>query len=292
MTNGLGYQANLTTSTTYGVWDEPWDQTTAPKADRNRQKGAERIAAREAELGPRGTDVLAPLTWERYQANDPCPGCGLPVEGDPDATWPGKPLNDLIDEERAAHDAEEARFREAHPNHQAARWTAGSVYHCGRCCPLPPMIPARLEALRNDPVIQSLWSKDPRYDVMRWEVRWWCGCVTEERTNMDPKAYGHLTELHARACPSCGADPVVVVGSRALGLVDQPEPPPSKGATKMATAPGPQDEGGTAERGACIPPGSEVPVRGGPGGRRVRVSCRRASAGASVSERRRKRRPA
>ena len=238
MTGKPGYRADLTTYTTHGVWDEPWDQATAPKADRNRQKGAERMAAREAEVGPRGADVLEPLTWQQYQANEPCPGCGLPVRGDPDATWPGKPLNDLTDDERAAHDAEEARFHEAHPNHQATRWSAGSVDHCARCCPMPPMSPARLEELRQDPVIRAFWSNEPRYDVMRWQVRWWCGCVTEERMNMDQKAYGHLTELHAHTCPDCGADPVVIVGSRALGLVDQPEPPPSKAAP---TRPQPPD---------------------------------------------------
>ena len=244
MSSTFGYRADLTTYTTYGAWDEPWDQATAPKTDRNRQKGAERRAAREAELGPRGADVLTPLTWEQYQANELCPGCGLPVRGDSEATWLNKPLNALTEDERAARDAEDARYSAAHPNHQAARWRAGNVDPCSRCCPAPPMHPARLAELRADPVIQAFYSNEPRYDVMRWEVRWWCGCVTEEHMNMDQKAYGHLTDLHARTCTICGADPVVIVGSRALGLVDQPPPPPSKAAPKR---PQPQDRRTKAE---------------------------------------------
>ncbi|MEU4193607.1 hypothetical protein AB0E69_17035 [Kribbella sp. NPDC026611] len=244
MTGTTGYRADLTTYATYGVWDEPWDQAAAPKADRNRQKAAERWAARETELGPRGADVLEQLTWEQFEANAPCPGCGLSVKGDPDTKWVGKPLMVLTAEERAARDAEDARFHAAHPNHQAARWAAGSVDHCCRCCPMPPMSPRRLEELRHNPVLRALWSREPCYDVMRWDVRWWCGCVTEERLNMDQKAYGRLTELAARRCPICAADPVVVVASRAAGLVGQPAPPPSKASP---TRPQPRDRRTKAE---------------------------------------------
>jgi hypothetical protein len=92
------------------------------------------------------------LTWEQYQAGEPCRGCGRPMRDAKPWTGSGKGLIHLSEEERAQYDSEEQLFNLRHADCSAHRWTVeGSLTtHCGKCCPPPPMSPeqtARIAAL-------------------------------------------------------------------------------------------------------------------------------------------------
>src|SRR5579885_966311 len=96
----------------------------------------------------RRTDDMR-LSWEEYLAGLPCRGCGLPYRADEPWSGSAKGTMYYTEEERAAHDAEAARFRAAHPDCHAIRHSVqGSVVqHCGRCCPPPPLSPEQWQKI-------------------------------------------------------------------------------------------------------------------------------------------------
>lgn len=84
------------------------------------------------------------LTREQAAAGEACRGCGLPVI-DNLGSWPG--TMHLTPEQRVDYDADQAAYRDMHPNCDAHRWSmSGSrATHCGYCCPPIPMSQAQRE---------------------------------------------------------------------------------------------------------------------------------------------------
>lgn len=74
---------------------------------------------------------VAALTWEEYVAGEPCPGCGRPYRDD--EHWESKGTMYFTDEERARHEAEDARYRQDHAEcGSACHSVSGSLTtHCG-----------------------------------------------------------------------------------------------------------------------------------------------------------------
>lgn len=131
-------------------------------APRHAVNGDVRAIARQTAVSHTSEELRAPtmqsvtenerLTWEQYQAGEPCRGCGRPMRDATPWTGSGKGLIHLSEEERAQYDSEEQLFNLRHADCHAHRWTVeGSLTtHCGKCCPPPPMSPeqtARIAAL-------------------------------------------------------------------------------------------------------------------------------------------------
>ena len=123
---------------------------------RQRRVEREALAAEEADsLGrqrrQRWASEAMYISWEDYVAEPAiaCRGCGLPMD---DRRGDRPPLLLMDAEERTAYDAEEAAWRDRHPDCRAGRWSvAGSrTLHCTACCPPPPISPkvlARIAAI-------------------------------------------------------------------------------------------------------------------------------------------------
>jgi hypothetical protein len=97
--------------------------------------------------------------------------------------------------------------------------------HCGRCCPLPPLSPARREEIGR-----ILGAPKRPHELMRWRLRLYCGHVVEKQSH-----FTHVT-LHSAftgstSCHQCGLDPATIVDGEALGLVDE-----AHGASKSVRA--------------------------------------------------------
>lgn len=84
------------------------------------------------------------LTGEQAAAGEPCRGCGLPVI-DNLGNWPEGMC--LTPEQKIECDADQAKYKEMHPNCEAHRWSvsASRATHCGYCCPPIPMPPEQYE---------------------------------------------------------------------------------------------------------------------------------------------------
>ena len=170
---------------------------------------------------------VAPLTYEQYRTGQPCPGCGRPyVDAQP---FEPKGTMFFSDSERARYDAEEARFKEAHPSCGSHRHgVSGSLTkHCGKCCPPPPLSPARLDQLAS-----LLRTPTPDHELMEWQLRLYCGHTVERRAHASHKTV-HAAFTGSTSCVECGCDPAIIIDARALG---QAASPPGLNARPTATA--------------------------------------------------------
>lgn len=156
------------------------------------------------------------LTWDQYVAGEPCPGCGRPYRDD--ERWESKGTMYLTDDERARHDAEEARYKRDHPEcHSHRHSVSGSLtLHCGKCCPPPPMSPTQREEIGR-----LLSTRTPPAQLMRWRLRLFCGHVVERTAHYTHKTL-HNAFTGSAACTECGLDPATIVDGEAIGLVAEP----------------------------------------------------------------------
>lgn len=152
---------------------------------------AHRDEARRLEWREKGMN----LTREQAAAGEPCRGCGLPVI-DNLGSWPGTMY--LSPEERVEYDADQARYKEMHPNCDAHRWSmSGSrATHCGYCCPPLPM--SREQGEHIGKLLASFPERrEEELDV--WERTLSCGHVVEQtvhHTNAGPS-------FSTQWCPGC-----------------------------------------------------------------------------------------
>lgn len=156
------------------------------------------------------------LAWETYVAGAPCPGCGLPYRDD--ERWEFKGTMHFTDEERARYEAEEARFKEAHGDCHASRHSvSGSLTtHCSKCCPMPPLSPAKREEIAH-----VLSRPTQPHELMRWRLRLYCGHVVEKRSHVTHRTV-HSAFMSSISCDQCGLDPATIVDGEAIGLLEQP----------------------------------------------------------------------
>lgn len=186
-----------------GDLDAPFAVTTK---DERRQRDRQRLRdSRHCEV--------APLTYEQYRGGQPCPECGRPyVDAEP---FEPKGSMFLADSERARYDAEEARFKEAHPSCGShSHGVSGSLTkHCGKCCPPPPLSPAQRDRLAT-----LLRTPTPDHELMIWRLRLYCGHTVERRAHASHKSV-HAAFTGSTECAECGCDPSTIIDARAIGLV-------------------------------------------------------------------------
>jgi hypothetical protein len=98
------------------------------------------------EPGPRWTQADR-LTWEKYQAGAPCPGCGLPYLGDEREEAHGTGW--MTVKQLTAHDDDDVEYLRRHGKCRSHRHSVSRslVTHCGHCCPPPPLSPSQVEKI-------------------------------------------------------------------------------------------------------------------------------------------------
>ncbi len=119
--------------------------------------------------------------------------------------------------ERERYDAEEAAFKERHPNCRAMRHSAsGSLTtHCGKCCPPPPMSPTKARELSE--MFGRMSEHRRPEDLMRWRLRVFCGHEAEKVCHRSYLTAEQGFGSHSK-CPECGLDPATIVDARPIGL--------------------------------------------------------------------------
>jgi len=88
--------------------------------------------------------------------------------------------------------------------------------HCSKCCPMPPLSPAKLEELAR-----ILGRATPPHELMRWRLRLYCGHVVEQRSHFRNRTV-HSAFMGSTSCDQCGLDPATIVDAEAIGLVEEP----------------------------------------------------------------------
>lgn len=163
------------------------------------------------------------LTWEQYVTGELCPGCGRPYRDE--ERWESKGTMHFTDEERVRYEVEEERFKKNHGEcHSMRHSVSGSLTtHCGRCCPIPPLLPRQKEALAR-----LLGSPTPPYELMKWRLRLYCGHVVERAAHHTHKTL-HSAFAGSTACPECGLNPATIVDGAAIGLQGQRPSAPQAG---------------------------------------------------------------
>lgn len=136
------------------------------------------------------------LSWEEFQAGEPCRACGQPwLDGL--GAWPYS-VN-MTEEEKAAYEQADEAFRQRHRHCDSGRCTVqgNRTWHCLSCCPPPPLSPAQIERLRLL-LSPAPMKKDVEED--EWELTLTCDHVirdtqSRERDKWDTAVVG---------CPACG----------------------------------------------------------------------------------------
>jgi hypothetical protein len=141
---------------------------------------------------PRWTDAQR-LSFEELVSGVACRGCGRGFSGGPE--W--KPVMQRTPEDQVALDAEEAAFKQLHPDCDATRWSisGGGVTHCSVCCPPPPFGP---EQTRHVPRLLAEAATEAAVRDRDLERRW-----RELRVPADPRRQRSC----ARGRPTVGRRP-------------------------------------------------------------------------------------
>jgi hypothetical protein len=135
------------------------------------------------------------LSREEFEAGHPCRSCGEPIL---DGLGDRPPLLRMTPEERAEHDAAEARYKERHGECRAMRWTvSGSrTQHCANCCPSPPMGEEQARA-----IVRILFShKTDKRDLDDWDLTLTCDHTVRHTQHRDHQRYS----IAVVECPTCG----------------------------------------------------------------------------------------
>lgn len=153
------------------------------------------------------------LSRAEFEAGHPCRGCGEPIL---DRLGDHPPLQRMTSEERAEHDAEEARYKERHGECRAGGWTvSGSrTKHCNHCCPSPPMSEKQVKAIS-----EILFSrKTDKRDLDDWDLTLTCDHTVRRTQHRDHQHYS----MSVASCPSCGKRRGVVEAVH-VGPTEDPE---------------------------------------------------------------------
>ncbi|MEU1456868.1 hypothetical protein [Streptomyces avermitilis] len=138
------------------------------------------------------------LTWDEFEAGEPCRGCGKPM-CDRLGSW--SPLMKLSEGERREYEAAEARFKEEHPNCRSIRWSiSGSrVSHCSQCCPPPPLEPQMVRKLAG--FFAALPSEEEgKENLDVWDLTLTCDHVVSRSQHRD----NSYVSARVIDCPECG----------------------------------------------------------------------------------------
>lgn len=155
------------------------------------------------------------LTYEEYQAGEPCRGCGEPLL---DRAGPGR--TNMVDAESIAlKEQDEERYRQRHGACRSHRWTVeGSMtLHCGHCCPPPPMSPGQIERVRQI-FAPSGGRKPDLRELDDWDQTLTCGHVVKVRVHRS----NHRPSLAVADCGECGERRGIVESVR-IGPSNDPE---------------------------------------------------------------------
>jgi hypothetical protein len=192
------------------------DDVRALKCARARAEQAERDARRMRDQRRRREEEGTYLTRAEFEAGVPCRGCGEPwLDGL--GSWP--PLLKMTPEQRADHDREEERYRARHGECRARRESGADsrTWHCGYCCPPPPLSVEQVEGLRQ---LMSSWPEPNQASLVVWELTHTCGHTVRRRQHQDHKEWNLYS---AYECQECGGEIRGVISAVRIGPVPSVE---------------------------------------------------------------------
>jgi glutaredoxin len=116
----------------------------------------------------------------------------------------------LTPEQRVEYDADQAKYKEMHPDCEAHRWrmSGSRATHCGFCCPPVPISREQYEH------IERIFANNPRREeeLDTWERTLTCGHVVEQsvhHTNQHPS-------FSTAWCPHCEMTRGVVTSTKTV----------------------------------------------------------------------------
>jgi hypothetical protein len=190
------------------------DDARALKRARARAEQAERGARRMRDQRRRWEEEGMYLTRAEFEAGVPCRGCGEPwLDGL--GSWP--PLLKMTPEQRADHDREEERYLARHGDCRAHRETvAGNrTWHCGYCCPSPPLSAEQVERLRQ---LVGSWLTPNPASLMVWELTHTCGHTARRTQHQDHREWNLYSTYE---CQECGGEIRGVISAVRIGPVPE-----------------------------------------------------------------------
>ncbi len=202
-------------------------QTRAETRQRNEALRAEADALRHEAKRREWREKGMFLTRDQAVAGEPCGACGLPVI-DGLGSWP--PLMHLTEQERVDHDADEAMFKQLHPDCHAHRWSmeGSRSTHCGLCCPPLPLSPGQIESISR--ILTGHVRREEELDI--WALDLTCGHRTE-RSVHHTQRYWIGSTTH---CPECEVTRGVAKSERILEAADRKKEIERKRATDVTKA--------------------------------------------------------
>ena len=155
------------------------------------------------------------LTYEEFQAGEPCRGCGEPLLDRAEHQHTNMADLELI----ALKEQDEERYRQRHGTCRSHRWRVeGSItLHCGHCCPPSPMSPGQIEFIRQI-FAPSGGRKTDFRELDDWDQALTCGHVVKVRVHRS----NHRPSLAVADCGECG-ERRGIVGSIRIGPSDDPK---------------------------------------------------------------------
>jgi len=217
------------------------DDARALKRARARAEQAERDARRMRDQRRRWEEEGTRLTRAEFEAGVPCRGCGEPwLDGL--GSWP--PLLKMTPEQRADHDRAEERYLARHGECRAHRETvAGSrTWHCGYCCPSPPLSVEQVEGLRQ---LMSSWPEPNPASLVVWELTHTCGHTARRRQHQDHKEWNLYSTYE---CQECGGEIRGVISAVRIGPVPEVEPSEKPAAGRAPARPKPPSKAALRRR--------------------------------------------
>lgn len=135
------------------------------------------------------------LTLEQAATGEPCRGCGLPII-DNLGSWPGTMY--LTPEDRVPYDADQAQYREMHPNCDAHRWSmqGSRATHSGYSCPPLPLSPAQSERISR---LLASFPERREEELDIWKRTLTCGHIAEQKVHRTNRAPSFSTQW----CSEC-----------------------------------------------------------------------------------------
>jgi hypothetical protein len=217
------------------------DDVRALKRARARAEQAERDARRMRDQRRRWEEEGTRLTRAEFEAGVPCRGCGE-AWLDGLGSWP--PLLKMTPEQRADHDREEERYLARHGECRAHRESVeGSrTWHCGYCCPSPPLSVEQVEGLRQ---LMSSWPEPNQASLVVWELTHTCGHTARRRQHQDHKEWNLYS---AYECQECGGEIRGVISAVRIGPVPEVERSEKPAAGRTPTGPKPPSKAALRRR--------------------------------------------
>lgn len=177
---------------------------------------AHRREERSAQWAREGTR----LSYEEVSSGVACRGCGEPLR-DGTGGWTRGTMH-MDAQEQAEYAEAERAYQERHGECRSHRHglEGSRMWHCGFCCPPPPLSPGQIEAVAG-----ILRASSPRPDELDdWSLELTCGHLVRARQH---RSNGEFNVCGTRSCPECGGTQRGIIAAARIGTLAETATPSS-----------------------------------------------------------------